>query len=261
MHCKSVLTTAKMSVTSILLIGLAIGLVALLYSSVGHAGASGYIAVLALAGMSDETIRPTALVLNIVVATIATWQFASQGHFSWKLFWPFAVAAIPMAYVGGYYKLPTTWFHLLVGMILLFSAFRLMMPSRESEVIVAPNYYLSIPAGGVLGLLAGLTGTGGGIFLTPLILLMGWANPKSAGAVSAPFILCNSLAGLAGNLSQTLHLPNYVGYWGAIVLLAGFAGSRMGSKQLPSATIKQLLAAVLIIAGSKLVVSGLASWL
>lgn len=250
-----------MSFASILLIGLAIGLVAVLYSSVGHAGASGYIAVMALAGMSNETIRPTALVLNIVVATIGTWQFASQGHFSWKLFWPFALAAIPMAYVGGYYKLPANWFHILVGIVLLFSAFRFLVPGRESEVVAPPNHYMSIPVGGVLGLLAGLTGTGGGIFLTPLILIMGWANPKTAGAVSAPFILCNSVAGLAGNLSQTTQIPDYAVYWGAIVVLAGFAGSRLGSKHLPSQTIKRLLAAVLIIAGSKLVFSSLANWI
>lgn len=250
-----------MDTTTLIMIALGLGLVALLYSSVGHAGASGYIAIMALAGMNSDTIRPTALTLNVAVAVIATWQFAGQGHFSWRLFWPFALLAVPLAFVGGYLKLPATWFHILVGLILLFSAFRFLIPSREREEVPSPNLAVAISAGGILGLLAGLTGTGGGIFLTPLLLMMGWAKPKSASAVSALFILSNSVAGLAGNLSQTSQIPTCAVYWAVVVVFAGFVGSRLGSKHLPPVAIKRLLAIVLIIAGSKLVYTGISEWL
>jgi hypothetical protein len=245
-----------MTTSSIIIISLALGLVALLYSSVGHAGASGYIAVMALAGVNSDTIRPTALVLNVAVAAVASWQFARQGHFSWSLFWPLAMLAVPMAFVGGYLKLPANWFHVLVGLVLLVSALRCLIPERERADVSPPAKSTAIIAGGLLGLLAGLTGTGGGIFLTPLMLMMGWAKPKTASAVSALLILGNSIAGLAGNFSQTNQIPSFALYWGIVVVLAGFVGSRLGSKRLRPETIKKLLAVVLVIAGLKLISTG-----
>ena len=145
----------------------AVAAVAFLYSTVGHAGASGYIAVMSLFGIAATTIRPTALALNILVSLLTTWQFWRAGHFSWRLFWPFAALAVPFAFVGGYVSLPTHIFKVLVGVVLLLSALRLLVRPSADDVSREPSKPVALTVGGALGLLAGLTGTGGGIFLTP----------------------------------------------------------------------------------------------
>ena len=226
--------------------------VALLYSSVGHAGASGYIAVMTLCGLAPAEIKPTALTLNILVATIASLQFWRAGHFSWKAFWPFAVLAVPLAYFGGYVNLPVPAFRISVGIVLLASAARFLVKPPEEVVARPPSKPVAIATGGGLGLLAGLTGTGGGIFLTPLAVFMRWTSTKTASAISALFILCNSVAGLLGNLAATQKLPTVALPLAAAVLIGGTAGSYLGARQLPAIAIKRLLAAVLTIAGFKL---------
>jgi hypothetical protein len=230
-------------------------LVALLYSSVGHAGASGYIAVMALFGLAPEVVRPTALALNILVAGIATWQFRRMGHFSWKLFWPFALLAVPLAFAGGYVTLPTRAFQVLVGAVLLFSAVRFFARPGEDVVRAPPPRAAALAAGGGIGLLSGLTGTGGGIFLTPLVLTMKWAPAKTTSAVSALFILLNSTAGLLGNLSATRGFPTPALALLAAAGIGGTAGSWLGSSRLPPVAIKRLLAVVLVIAGAKLILA------
>jgi uncharacterized protein len=244
---------------SLVWIGSLLALVALLYSSVGHAGASGYIAVMLLAGLAPEAVRPIALMLNIFVATVASWQFAQQGHFSWRLFWPFGLGAVPFAFLGGYLKLPDSYFHVAIGAVLLFSSARLVIKPREVKAVSNPKLEVAIPAGAALGLLAGLTGTGGGIFLTPVLLAMNWATPKTAGASSAVFILLNSIAGLLGHLSHSSQIPPYAWKWSILVVAAGFFGSRLGSKHLSHETLKRLLAVVLLIAGLKLIQTGMSS--
>jgi hypothetical protein len=236
----------------IMLVG-AVFAVALLYSSVGHAGASGYIAVMSLAGLAPEEIRPTALVLNVLVASIASVQFGRAGHFSWSLFWPFALLAVPLAFVGGALALPTRAFRVLVGLVLLASAVNLLLRPPPDVSDGPPARPVALAVGGGLGLFAGLTGTGGGIFLTPLLLLLRWARAKTAAAVSALFILVNSLAGLAGNVAATRELPGLALPLAGAVLVGGFAGSWLGSRRLPPLALKRLLAAVLVIAGGKLV--------
>src|SRR5205085_9749338 len=154
---------------------LAIGVIAFLYSSVGHAGASGYIAVMTLFGLSTATIRPTALVLNILVALIGSFQFWRAGHFSWKLFWPFALLSIPAAYFCGYLQPSASILRVLIGVVLLFSAARLIFRRRDPKQTTLPSKPVAIGVGGGLGFLSGLTGTGGGIFLTPLLLFCEWA--------------------------------------------------------------------------------------
>ena len=230
--------------------------VAFLYSSVGHAGASGYIAVMSLVGLAPVVIKPTALVLNILVASIVTWQFWRAGHFSWHLFWPFAVLAIPCAFVGGYANLPTHVFKVMVGIVLLFSAVRFFWNPAEDNVRKEPARIVAVPIGAGLGLLAGLTGTGGGIFLTPLLLVMRWAATKQAAGVSALFILVNSVSGLLGNVSSTQRVPSFAIPLAAAAVIGGTIGSHLGSKRLPHTAIKRLLAVVLWIAGAKLIVSG-----
>jgi len=238
---------------NIVLLTLAILVVAFLYSSVGHAGASGYIAVMTLFALTPNVIKPAALVLNILVASIGTWQFWRAGHFSWRLFWPFAVLAIPMAFVGGYTNLPAHTFKVLVGIVLLFSAALFLFRPANDSVDREPGRIIAIPAGGALGLLAGLTGTGGGIFLTPLLLLMRWARTKTVAATSALFILVNSIAGLLGNLSSTRNLPSFAFVLVGAAVIGGAAGSYFGSWRFNHIVIKRLLAVVLTIAGAKLV--------
>ena len=229
--------------------------VAILYSSVGHAGASGYIAVMSLLSVAPAEIKPIALALNILVASIGTWQFWRAGHFSWPLFWPFALLSVPFAFVGGYLNLPSHLFKSLVGIVLLLSAVQfLLRPPAESEPHQPPRL-VAVGMGGLLGLLSGLTGTGGGIFLTPLLILMRWARTKSAAAVSAPFILLNSASGLAGNISATKSFPGFA--WALVLaaVIGGSIGSWFGSQRLPHLAIKRLLAVVLTIAGFKLILT------
>ena len=238
-----------MPTETLLALILAIFVVAFLYSSVGHAGASGYIAVMGLASLSPAVIKPSALVLNVLVASIGSWQFYRAGHFRWRLFWPFALLSIPMAFVGGALTLPTHWFKILVGIVLLLSAANFLWRPGDDEPGAEPSLPVCLGAGGVLGLFAGLTGTGGGIFLTPLMLLMRWARTKQVAATSALFILVNSLAGLAGNASAAKSIPDLVWPLAGAAVLGGSLGSFLGSKRLPPVAIKRLLALVLVIAG------------
>jgi hypothetical protein len=236
-------------------IAAAILAIAFLYSSVGHAGASGYIAVMSLFSVAPEIIKPTALALNILVACLASWQFWRAGYFSWSQFWPFALLSVPFAFVGGYASLPTRAFKVLLGLVLLASAARLLMRPPADVKKADPPRSASLAIGGGIGLLSGLTGTGGGIFLTPILLFQHWARARSAGALSAFFILLNSMAGLLGNLSSTRSFPAP-----ALALLAaagvgGAAGSYLGSHRLPPTVIKRMLALVLLIAGGKLILA------
>ena len=234
---------------------LAIFVVAFLYSCVGHAGASGYIAAMTLFGLAPEVIKPTALALNILVATIASWQFRRAGHFSWKLFWPLALASIPCAFLGGYISLPTRVFKIAVGLVLLFSAARFFFdPPAESEA-KPPALPAALGVGAVLGLLSGLTGTGGGIFLTPLGIFLRWDGTKTIAAVSAVFILVNSISGLTGNYLQTGTFPGVAWSLAVAALAGGTVGSYFGSSRLPPQAIKRLLAVVLTVAGFKLIFS------
>ncbi|MGH9843446.1 MAG: sulfite exporter TauE/SafE family protein [Blastocatellia bacterium] len=247
-----------MTIESTVLICIAIAIVAFLYSSVGHAGASGYIAVMTLFGLSSAIIKPSALTLNIVVACLASWQFWRAGHFSWRLFWPFAVFSIPFAFSGGSFQLPTRIFNVLIGSVLLYSAARFLITSStsgndQSETATPPAKPVAFAAGAGIGLLSGLTGTGGGIFLTPLMIFRQWADTKTASAVSALFILVNSIAGLLGYYRTTRQLPGVALYLVAAALAGGALGSYLGSRRFSSTFIKKLLAVVLIIAGTKLI--------
>jgi uncharacterized membrane protein YfcA len=245
-------------------LGLAFGLasVAFLYASVGHAGASGYIAVLALAGMAPAQIKPLALILNTTVASVGCWNFLRAGHLPWRSIWPVYVLGVPGAFVGGWLNLPSFWFQRLVGLVLLFSAWHLGGQRNDPPGLRQPSGSLLALAGGAMGLLAGLTGTGGGVFLTPLLLICRWCGTRQAGAVSVLFILCNSLAGLAGLLLArpaavaTVLRPSLL-LWLLAVLLAGGIGSRLGSRHWPVGWIRRCLAVVLVLAGLKLLGVGL----
>jgi uncharacterized membrane protein YfcA len=242
-----------MDYTNLILLSLVIGVIAFLYSSVGHAGASGYIAVMALWGLQVGEIRPTALILNIMVASITAFHFWQAGHFSWKLFWPFALLSIPAAYLGGYLQLPASILKTIIGLVLLFSAVRLFFRKEDPPQITPPSLPTSIGVGAGIGFLSGLTGTGGGIFLTPTLLFFKWAKIRQAAAVSALFILVNSISGLVGYFTSTHYLPALGIIVGPAAVIGGVLGSRLGSRRFPVRTISLLLATVLTIAGLKLI--------
>lgn len=229
---------------------------AMLYSSVGHAGASGYLAAMALFGVAPAVMKPTALTLNIFVATIATVKFYRAGCFSWRLFWPFAAASIPSAFAGGYLALPGHWYKIIVGVVLLFAAYRLFRvagrAAEQTEVKRVP-LWAALLSGAVIGLLSGLTGTGGGIFLSPLVLFMGWAGARGAAGLSAAFILANSIAGLLGNVSSVGALPGSIFVFAPAAIVGGLVGAGYGSRRLAGPNLRRLLAVVLVVAGLKLI--------
>lgn len=237
---------------SFFLIILAIFIVAILYSSVGHGGASGYLAVMALLAVAPEITRPTALVLNVFVATIGTIQFFRAGYFSWRVFLPFAITSIPFAFVGGMITLPTTVYKIVLGVVLVLAAIRLAWNLRSEPEVREPNIVIALIIGAVIGLLSGLVGVGGGIFLTPILLLMNWSETKTAAGVSAMFILVNSISGLAGNYSQVIALPSNVWIWITAAVVGGLIGSTLGAKRFDSITLRRVLALVLLFAGVKL---------
>lgn len=228
-------------------------IVALLYSCVGHGGASGYIAVMALFSLAPTVLKPTALILNILVSSVATLAFARQGHFSWRLFWPFAVTSVPASLLGGYLSLPPHLYRPAVGIILLFSAYRLFFrPGLGRGDISAPPLPVALAIGAVLGLVSGLTGVGGGIFLSPLLMLLGWGRAREVSAVAALFILVNSIAGLMGHLGSLQAVPSSILLMAATALAGGAIGSLAGSRHLPLVAIARTLSVVLTIAGAKL---------
>lgn len=226
---------------------------ALLYSSVGQAGASGYLAVMALWGIAPGTMKPTALTLNILVATITALKFYRAGHFSWRLFWPLALSSIPFSFLGGSLSLPGSFYRPAVGVILLYSTVRLLArpPADDRETRPLP-IWRALLSGAVIGMLSGLTGVGGGIFLSPFLLFLGTETKVTAG-VSALFILVNSVAGLAGHLSSVSHLPANLPLLAVAAAIGGWIGSSYGSQRLPTPRLRWLLAILLAIAGLKLV--------
>lgn len=226
---------------------------ALLYSSVGHGGASAYLAVMSLAGVALDVMRPTALALNIPVSLIAAIRFHRAGYFRWSLFWPFALLAIPLANVGGRLPLPAATIKIILGCVLIFSAIRLLFLARlkVEENVQRPTLTISLLCGGILGFAAGVSGTGGGIFLSPLLLLMRWATTRETAAVSALFILCNSIAGLWSNWAGIAHIPGSIVWCAVAAISGGLVGSHFGSRRLAPASLRILLAVVLLLAGGK----------
>jgi uncharacterized protein len=228
---------------------------ATLYGSVGHAGASAYLASMALVGIAPEVMKPTALVLNILVASIVTLRFAREGYVRLRSVLPFLAGSVPAAFIGGGLTLPGELYRPLVGLVLLFAAARFGWTASRAGPDIPPRAPLpaAVAAGAGIGLLAGLTGTGGGIFLTPLLLAAGWAGTRFAAGTSAAFILANSISGLAGNLASVGSLPSAIPLWLGASAVGGAIGSQVGSRQLPSPWIRRALALVLLVAGLKLI--------
>jgi uncharacterized membrane protein YfcA len=241
-----------MTPTELLTLCALVFVAAVLYSMVGHAGASGYLAAMALVGVAPAMMKPTALTLNILVATVGTIQFARAGRFSWPLFWPFALGSVPLAFLGGSLALPITLYKRVLAVVLLYAAYRLFRTVAAREGPRPIRLPVATASGAGIGFLSGLTGVGGGIFLSPLMLIMGWADVRRTAAVSAAFILVNSISGLLGHLSSVRSLPGEIGILAAVALVGGFIGSTLGSRRLPSPVLRRLLAVVLLVAAAKL---------
>ncbi len=226
------------------------------YASVGHGGASAYIAAMALAAIAPAEMRPIALALNLLVSGIATYKFKRAGYFRWRLFWPFAVVSVPLAFLGGAITLPGHAYKTLVGVVLIYAAWQLWRSARAGEEmreVREPPLALAMVVGALLGFLSGLTGVGGGIFLSPLLLLTGWAGTKQTSAVAAPFILVNSIAGLAGGFTvQAASLPAQIWILAVAVLIGGWLGAEYGSRRFANPFIRRILAVVLAVAGAKM---------
>lgn len=232
--------------------------VAFLYSSVGHAGASGYLAVMALLSFPTASIKPTSLVLNIVVSIIASYKFISEGYFNKQVFVSFAITSIPFAFLGGYVEVDPGLFRIFAGVFLLVSAALLLLKEyvRPASGTRPVNYFLTASAGAVIGLLSGLIGVGGGIFLSPLIILLGYTKVKEASGVAALFILCNSILGLLGHYVSLKSLDPMITFWVLTVAAGGFIGAHLGARKFTSKLIIAFLFLVLISAGFKFIVVG-----
>jgi uncharacterized protein len=225
---------------------------AVLYSSVGHGGASGYLAVMALAGFAPASMRSCALVMNVAVASIAWISFYRAGHFRTQQFWPLVLLAVPCAYLGGQHQLPAAIYQLVLGIVLLVAALLLLKPTVSQMEQRALPPALALPLGAGLGGLAGLTGVGGGIFLSPVLIFGRFASAKQAGALAAGFIVLNSLAGLLAQRASLSSLPDALPLWVISAACGGVVGSRAGAFWLSSPWVKRLLALVLLVAAAKL---------
>lgn len=246
-----------MDPTLLLWVALLMALAAAIYSTVGHGGASAYLAIMALFAVEPAIMRPTALALNLVVAGFAVVRFGLARQIDWRLAAVFSASAAPAAFLGGAIEIPPVYYRPLVGALLWLAALRLLWhPTRLADREVrSPSLAAAVPAGAGLGLLAGLTGTGGGIFLSPLIILFGWETPRRTSGVAATFILVNSIAGLAGNVAAVRSLPAELPWLVGAVAAGALLGSWLGVDRLPRHRLLQCLGIVLLIAGAKLLLS------
>ena len=230
-----------------------VAVMAILYSSVGHGGASGYLAAMALFGLEPALMKPAALTMNIFVTVLILWRFSRTGPFNWRLFLPFAVASVPMAFIGGAHTINSSAYRVLVGFALLLAMWRLLWEGDDGDPIQVPALWVALPVGAVLGLVSGLTGVGGGIFLSPLLLLFHWTSMRGSVAIAAAFILLNSLAGLAGYASTAIHWPPGIPVLVVTAMLGGLIGAEFGARRLAPIHLRKALAVVLAVAGAKMI--------
>ena len=231
---------------------------AILYSSVGHGGASSYIAIMSLMGTPINSIKPIGLILNIIVSSIASYRYIKNKLFNLKIFVPVILGSVPAAFLGGYLHLPSEVYRVLVGIILIFAGlqflfdiFKYFMKKTDQPI----NFSFGVFAGVVIGFLSGLTGTGGGIFLSPLIVFLGWTNVKGASGTAAAFILFNSISGLLGNITSVSLIPNTIFLYSFAVIGGVLIGTQLGIKILNEHHMKNVLGVVLIVAGFKFIIT------
>lgn len=231
-------------------------IVAFMYSSVGHGGASGYLAMMALFGFAPDYMKPTALLLNLFVAAISFLHYAKAGHFNKKLFIVFAVASIPLAFVGGMIEIDASNYKKILAVLLVFAVLRMLnVFGKESDKLKEVKIWQGLLIGGGIGFISGLIGIGGGIILSPLILLMHWGKMKEAAAVSALFIWVNSAAGMFGQISSGVQIDPQSYILVGVAVVGGFLGAYYGSKKFNNKLLRYMLAFVLVIACIKLILT------
>lgn len=230
--------------------------VAFLYASVGHGGASGYLALMALFSITPDLMKPTALLLNIFVSLISFLQFYRAKHFSWKIFLPFGLASVPMAFLGGSISIDAAVYKNLLGVVLLIPIGKILFMNQVSVLeLKNPESKIAVPIGGAVGFLSGLIGIGGGIILSPVLVLLKWTDLKQAAAISALFIFVNSISGFAGLLTQGIHISADIYVYVAIAAAGGAWGSFFGANKFNHNILKYLLVFVLTIAAVKLLLT------
>ena len=230
--------------------------VAFLYSSVGHGGASGYLAVMSLFAFNPQTMSTTALILNIVVSAVSFFSYKNAGHFNGSLLYPFLILSVPMSWLGGRIRLPVSSYALLLASVLLFAAFRLNVnvgPDIRSEKHNSLNFSLALLVGGSIGFVSGVVGIGGGIFLSSFLLLVGWATTKESSALAAPFILINSIAGLLPRLANQEPVWSTTRLYSVSAFAGGLLGSHLGANRFTVIALRRILGLVLILASVKLI--------
>jgi uncharacterized protein len=241
--------------SNLILLLFALSAIAFLYSSVGHGGASGYLAIMALVGIAPALMKSSALVMNLAVSLFSFIGFYRAGFFKWKLFLPFALASVPMAFVGGTMTLSDAIYKKILAVCILLSIFRMIYQFTQQDEPNRPiPVWAGLLSGGIIGLLSGMLGIGGGIILSPLMLLMGWAKLKETAAVSALFIFVNSLSGLYGQMQKGgIHLTENLQWTVLATIMGGLLGSYYGSQKFNIPTLRYMLAAGLGIACLKLI--------
>lgn len=227
--------------------------ISFLYASVGHGGASGYLALMALFSFPIFIIKPTALLLNIFVSGVSFWYFKKNKHFNWKLFYPFALTSIPAAFIGGYLSINPTLYKQILGVFLIIAVLRILgVFGKEQDIKKVVNLPLALLIGCGIGLFSGMIGIGGGIILSPIILLLAWGTTKESAAVSALFIFVNSISGIIGFLLNTQSFPSEAFYLVPFALIGGTAGAIFGSQKFSNLKLTYILSVVLILASFKL---------
>ncbi len=246
-----------MSIELTIVFYLLLFVMAFLYASVGHGGASGYLALMAIFSFAPDIMRPTALFLNLFVSLTAFIQFYRGRHFSWKIFLPLAIASVPFAFLGGMIDIDPGIYKKLLGVLLFIPILRfLFFPNIEANQLKAPNAGLSLVMGGGIGFLSGLIGIGGGIILSPLLLLLKWTDQKQTAAISALFIFVNSLSGLSGQWSKGIVFTKDMGAYTVVAFIGGLLGAYLGALKFNQQILKTVLAVVLLIASYKLIWTG-----
>ena len=238
-------------------LGVAFLVIAVLYAAVGQAGASGYLAVMGLSGFGPSAMKTAALALNIVVAAIGTWRFWRAGLLTWRTFYPFGVLGIPFSFLGGWVQLPQAIYEPAVGAILLLATVQMIRRGAPSArtggcAPIVPPVIPALAAGAAIGFVSGVTGTGGGIFLAPLILSLQWIDVRRTAAVTAAYNLLNSAAALAGAHRMMDALPDALPLWMAAVAVGGSLGATLALRRLPDVAMRRLLAVILCLAAAKL---------